>query len=182
MKKFKINSNLLALLVVISLFSGWEYMIIVTAFIWCFCECSQNLKNLTIRAIAIYGGCYLFATLWNLIDGGFGLGVDGLTKFFTILGSYSNSVQMPIELTKYLITPLSAIMDFLGSVVAFIILLVKFRFVVSIITNKPMTGVFSKIQEYINYFVNFANSNLYEDNPQPVQQPTPPVPDQAQMQ
>jgi hypothetical protein len=40
----------------------------------------------------------------------------------------------------------------------------KFKFIVSVVTNRPLTGVFGKIQEYINYFVNFGNSNLYEDN------------------
>ena len=164
MKKFKLNSNLLALLVIISLFSGWEYMIIVTAFIWCFCESSQNLKNLTISAIAVYGGCYLFSVLWGLIYSGFDIGVDALKGFFEIIGSYSTSVSMPVEITEYIINPLTVIMDLLQTIVTFIIILVKFKFVVSIITNRPMSGVFSKIQQYINYFVNFANSNLYEDN------------------
>ena len=34
----------------------------------------------------------------------------------------------------------------------------------SVVTNRPLTGIFGKIQEYINYFVNFGNSTLYEDN------------------
>ena len=54
MKKFNVNANLLALLMLITLFAGWEYMIIVTAFIWVFCESSKNLKDLTIRTIAVY--------------------------------------------------------------------------------------------------------------------------------
>lgn len=165
MKKLKVNSNLLALLVLISLFAGWEYMIIVTAFIWCFCESSQNLKNLTISAIAIYAGCYLFSLLWTLIYDGYGLGVDALEGFFGIIGSYSSDVTMPTELTQYLLNPLAIVMDFLGNVVKFIIILVKFKFVISVVTNRPMAGVFSKIQEYINYFINFANSNLYDEQP-----------------
>lgn len=162
MSKLKVNSNLLAVLVVISLFAGWQYMILVSAFIWCFCETSDNLKNLMIKVIAIYGGCFLFSTLWNLIDGGYELVVDGINGIFKIINSWNTSVMMPKELTQYLLNPLSVVMNFLGSVVKFIVLLVKFRFVVSVIANRPMGGVFSKIQEYVNYFVNFANSNLFQ--------------------
>ena len=169
MKKFKVNANLLALLVIISLFAGWEYMIVVTAFIWCFCESSKNVRNLTIQALAIYGGCYLFTTLWSLIQSGYGLGVDALEGFFGIIGSYSSNVTMPAELNTYLLTPISIVMSFLSGVVSFIVVLVKFKFVLSVVSNKPMTGVFSKIQEYINYFVNFANSNIYEDAPEQAQ-------------
>ena len=49
MKKFKVNENLLALLMFAAMFAGWQYLIIVTAFIWVFCEAGKSLKNLTIK-------------------------------------------------------------------------------------------------------------------------------------
>lgn len=175
MKKFKVNANLLALLMIISLFAGWEYMIVVTAFIWCFCDASQNLKNLTISAVAIYVGCYVFSLLWSIINGAYGVGVEAIEGLFTIIQSYGADVtEVSLKLNQYLISPAGVIMNLLGSVVSLLILLTKFRFVVSIITNRPMTGAFSKIQEYINYVINFANSNLYEDQPAQ-QQPQQPM-------
>ena len=188
MKKFKINANFLALLVIISLFAGWEYMIVVTAFIWCFCESSQNLKNLTISAIAIFAGCYVFMWLWDVIESIYSIGIDSLTGLITILGNYGVDVlELSIKLDKYLVGTLDVVMDLASSVVYLLVLLTKFKFIVSIISNKPMTGAFSKIQEYINYFINFANSNLYEEQQypqqpvqQPVQQPEQQYPQQAQ--
>lgn len=181
MKKFKINANFLALLVIISLFAGWEYMIVVTAFIWCFCESSQNLKNLTISAIAIYAGCYVFSWLWDVVESVYAIGTDSLTGLMTILSNYGVDVlEISINLDKYLVSTLDVIMDLATSVIYLLILLTKFKFVVSIVSNKPMTGAFSKIQEYINYFINFANSNLYEEQQYPQQQPQQPVQPQQQ--
>ncbi|MBQ7104729.1 MAG: hypothetical protein IJN90_02615 [Bacilli bacterium] len=166
MKKFKINANVLALLMLIALFAGWEYMILVTVFIWCFCESSQNLKNLTISALAIYAGCHVFSLLWNIAEGWCLFGTDALEGLFEVLIGWEIDVlEASLNLTKYVIIPIKYAISVIDSLVALLILLTKFRFVVSIITNRPMTGAFSKIQEYINYFINFANSNLYEDQP-----------------
>ena len=172
MKKFNVNANLLALLMLISLFAGWEYMIIVTAFIWVFCESSKNLKDLTIRAIAIYAGCYLFSWFWDIIYSGYSLAVSGVNGLFEILaGMEVDVVEAVTGINKWVLNPVAVVAKVLDSGVSFLILLAKFKFIVSVITNRPLTGIFGKIQEYINYFVNFANSNLYEDQPvQPNQQ------------
>lgn len=176
MKKFKINANFLALLVIISLFAGWEYMIVVTAFIWCFCESSQNLKNLTVSAIAIFAGCHVFLWLWDVVESIYSIGIDSLTGLITIIGNYGVDVlELSVKLDQYLVNTLDIIMEILTKVIYLLVLLTKFKFVVSIVSNKPMTGAFSKIQEYINYFINFANSNLYEEQQYPQQQVQQPV-------
>lgn len=165
MKKFKINANILALLMLVSLFAGWGYMIIVTAFIWCFCECGQNLKNLTISALAIYAGCHVFSLLWSIVQGWCYLGIDALEGFLEVALNWEIiKLDTVADLTK-IIDPIKLIVDLFDSLVVILILLTKFRFVISIITNRPMIGAFRKIQEYINYFINFANSNLYEEQP-----------------
>lgn len=163
MKKLKVNTNLLALVMVVSLFIGWQCTILVAAFIWCFCEVGENLKTLIVRTVAILAGCLLFSTLWNIVTSVYSLGVDTLEGFFKIIGSYATDVTMPEEIYSYLLTPLGVVMSILTALVNFVILLVKFKFVMSVITNRPMTGVFSKVQEYVNYCVNFANSNFYDE-------------------
>jgi len=180
MKKVKVSANILSLLILISLFIGWEYILILTAFIWCFCDTSQNIKNLTIRAIAVYAACYLFTMAWSLVSDGYGLGVEAVEGLFQILASWGVDVlEATANITKYVLSPLGVVVSLLGNVVSFLVLFAKFKFVYSIVTNKPMTGIFGKIQQYINYFVNFATSNLYEDQ-QVQQQPQQQVPQMQQ--
>lgn len=178
MKKIKVSPNLLALLLLMALFIGWEYMIIVTAFIWCFCESSQSLKNLTIKAIAVYAGCYLFSLFWSLFTNGYDLGVSALGGLLEIFASFGLDItELTLNLNKYILNPASVIIELLSSAVSFLIIIAKFKFVVSVITNKPMPNVFGKIQEFINNFLNFATSNIFEEQPtnyqQPAQQPMP---------
>jgi len=176
MKKFNVNANLLALLMLISLFAGWEYVIIVTAFIWVFCEASKNLKDLTIRSIAVYAGCYLFSVLWSLLNGVYNIVIDGLETFLSFIGSIGADsidfslkfVEFTTKLDSYFLTPVDNIVGILASLVSLLILLVKFKFIVSTLTNKPLKGFFGFIQKYIDAVVNFANSNLYEEGQGPV--------------
>ena len=179
MKKFNVNANLLALLMLISLFAGWEYMIIVTAFIWVFCDSSKNLKDLTIRAIAIYAGCYLFNVVWILLTDLYGVAIEGLNTLLYIIANFGvDSAEFSIKLTTYFLTPLDNIVGILGSLVTLLILYIKFKFIVSTLSNKPITGVFGFVQKYINSVLNFANSNLYEEGQGPVAgfaQPAQPV-------
>lgn len=170
MKKIKVSANVLSMLVLVSLFIDWKWMLLVTVFIWCFCESGQAIKNLIIRALAVYAGCLLFGWFWNIIEAGYGLGVEGINGLFSILTNFGADMgEAVININKYVLNPANTIVTLLGSVVSFLITLAKFKFIVSVVTNRPLTGIFGKIQEYINYFVNFGNSNLYEDQ-QPVQQ------------
>lgn len=186
MKKFNVNANLLALLMLISLFAGWEYMIIVTAFIWVFCEASKNLKDLTIRAIAVYAGCYLFNVLWILITDVYDIAIDGLNTLLSIIGNFGAEsaefslkfLEFTTKLNSYFLTPLDSVVGIVGSLVTLLILFIKFKFIVSTLSNKPITGIFGFVQKYINSVLNFANNNLYEEGQGPVAgfaQPTQPV-------
>ncbi len=169
MKKIKVNANILSVVMLLSLFIDWKWMLLVTLFIWCFCESGQAIKNLVIRCLAVYAGCYLFAWFWDIIYSGYNLAVSGVNGIFEILAGMEVDVVEAVNgINKWVLNPVAVVAKVLDSGVTFLILLAKFKFIVSVITNRPLTGIFGKIQEYINYFVNFANSNLYED--QPVQQ------------
>lgn len=165
MKKLKVNANILSMILLISLFAlEWKWIIIVSVFIWCFCESSQQIKNLVIRCLAVYAGCFLFSWLWDIIVNGYGFGVSGLNGLFSILAGFGADMsEVIINVNKYLLDPADIIIKVLGKGVDFVILLAKFKFIVSVITNRPLTGIFGKIQQYIGYFINFGNSNLYED-------------------
>ena len=164
MKKVKASANLLSMIMLVSLFIDWKWMLLVTVFIWCFCESGQAIKNLIIRCLAVYAGCLLFAWFWDIIYSGYQLGVSSIDGLFNILTSFGAEMGEAVtNLNKYVLNPVNIVVNVLGDAVSFLIVLAKFKFIVSVVTNRPLTGIFGKIQEYINYFVNFGNSNLYED-------------------
>ena len=162
MKKLKVNANLLALLLMISLFAGWEYILLVSAFIWICTEDNKAIRDLTIKAIAIYGACVLFSMAWSLISGLVDLGSEGIITIFKVLNSYNSDI-VATDLQRYFLLPLSYIVTYIGMLVTFVILLVKFNFIRSVIMNKPMFGLFGKLNEYVNGFVRFANGNSFEE-------------------
>lgn len=176
MKKFNVNANLLALLMLITLFAGWEYMIIVTAFIWVFCESSKNLKDLTIRTIAVYAGCSLFNILWSLLTGVYDVvikGLDTLLELIATLGAESldfsiKFAEFVTKLNSYFLNPVDSVVAILGSLVTLLILFIKFKYIVSTLSNKPLKGFLGFVQKYIDAVVDFANNNLYEEGQGPV--------------
>lgn len=165
MKKFKINANFLALLILISLFAGWEYIILVTAFIWLFTEENKKLRDLSIKAIAIYGACVLFSMAWTLISGAIDLGSEGILTVFKVLNSYNSDI-VATDIQRYFLIPVGYVVTYIGLLVSFLILFVKFSFIRSVIMNKPMLGLFGKLDEYVNNFTKFANANIYEEDVQ----------------
>lgn len=176
MKKFNVNANILALLMLVTLFAGWEYMIIVTAFIWVFCESSKNLKDLTIRTVAVYAGCSLFNILWNLLTGVYDVVIEALNtllEFIATLGAESLEFSLKFaefvtKLNSYFLSPVDNIVGIVGSLVTLLILFIKFKYIVSTLSNKPLKGFLGFVQKYIDAVVDFANNNLYEEGQGPV--------------
>ena len=165
MKKFKVNENLLALLMFAAMFAGWQYLIIVTAFIWVFCEAGKSLKNLTIKIIALYGACALVLLGWDIINQGITTIFGGLRKFFEMLVSWGVSANLVNGYDDYFYIPICVkLFEILGEVVTLVILVVKFRFILSVISNKEMKGVFFPVQGLLDKIVTFANNNFYEDD------------------
>lgn len=165
MKKLKISANLLAVVMLMALFMGWDYLLVAAIFIYGFCEAGTNLKNLVINVVAVFVGCFLFSTLWTVIYEGYELGLDGINGLFSLLISFGADMgEVTLNLNKYLLTPLGIVMSFLSSAVSFLIVFAKFKFAISVLTNRPMPKVFGKIQEYVNHVGNFIYSNSYEDN------------------
>lgn len=163
MKKLKINNNVLALLMLVSIFAGWQYMILMTGFIWLFCEVTEKVKNLAIKVISIYAGCLLFGMLWDIIVNIWELASEGLLTLFKVIGSYADMTEAIYNVQKYFLNPINYIVEYVGLLVSFVILIIKFKFIKSVVTNSPMGGTFSFVQEYINYFTAFANASSYSE-------------------
>ena len=147
MKKFKVNENLLALLMFGPMFAGWECMIIVVGFIWAFCETGKNLKDLTIKVLALFGACAVTMLAWDVVTQAIITVFGGLRKFFEMLVSWGVSFDL-VDGTL-------------------IVMAVKFKFIYAVITNKEMKGAFFPVQLFLDKVTDFANNNFYEEDKAP---------------
>ena len=165
MKKFKINENLLALLMFGAMFAGWEYLIIVTGFIWAFCEAGKSLKDLTIKVVAVFGACALTMLFWDVLVQGIDALFGGLRTFFEMLVSWGVDYELIEGYDEYFYNPICTyLVSILGNVLAFIVVLVKAKFIYTVITNKEMRGAFWPVQILLNKVLVFANNNFYEED------------------
>ena len=163
MKKIKVNENILALLMFGSIFAGWQYLVIVTAFIWAFCEVGKSLQNLTIKVFAVFGALSIIALGWELIVQGVDMTMGGLDRFFNMLVSWGVDSNLVVNATRYAFTPINLLVEIFGSIVAFLLLLAKLKFIVSMLANKNATTIwpFKGFAEKIEMF---ATNKFYEED------------------
>ena len=163
MKKLKVNENILALLMFASIFAGWQYLVIITAFIWAFCEAGKSLQNLTVKVISVFGALAIIELGWELIVQGVDALFGGFNRLFQMLVSWGVSADLVLTSTQYVFTPIELLVQICTSVVAFLLLLGKLIFIVEIISNKevktiwPFSGFAKKIEE-------FATNHYYEED------------------
>lgn len=163
MKKLKVNENIFALLMFASIFAGWQYLVIVTAFIWAFCETGKSLQNLTVKVIAVFGALAIVDLGWDLIVQGVDMTMGGLNRFFQMLVSWGVSGDLVVNANRYAFTPIDLLVQIFGSILAFLLLLARLKFICEIIANKnadtiwPFKGFANKIEA-------FANNHFYEED------------------
>jgi hypothetical protein len=165
MKKIKVNENILALLLFGAMFAGWEYLILVTAFIWAFCEAGKSLKDLTIKVLAVFGACSLVMLFWDVVVQAFETVFGGLGNFFEILVSWGVDYGLIEGYNKYFYNPVcGSVLETIGSLLTLVILAVKAKFIYSVVVNKEMRGAFWPVQSFLNKILVFANNNFYEED------------------
>ncbi len=163
MKKLKVNENVLALAMFASLFAGWQAMVIVLLFIWAFCEAGNSLQKLTVKVVSVFGAIAVVTLGWSLIVQAVDASMGGLNKFFQMLVSWGVDSSLVLNANKYAFTPIELLMSILESVLNLLLLIVKVKFIFSVLANKnyagiwPVKGIATKIEE-------FANNKYYEED------------------
>lgn len=160
MDKVKVNPKIVAILLLGGLFAGWQYMLLICAFALVFCHKDDEIKSLMIKVLVLLAAVSLFGKLWNLVEMGYSLGVDGIKGLFTILGSINADITLPLWLSQYILIPLGTIISWLGQAVSFLIVLVEFNFILATIMGNSMPKPFSKIDEYMTKFTDFISDKI----------------------
>lgn len=162
MTKAKVNPGLAAVMVVASMFAGWQTLLIVSVLLLLFCELDEKVKTIMVRVITFMAGLALFTMCWNLIVEGIGVGTKSLGGAFDVINDYLE-VGSKIDTTKlnsYLINPVNRITNIADGIVSFLITLAKFAFIIALLTGKKAkdNAISTKINGYVTKFVNYVNS------------------------
>lgn len=162
MSKVKVNPGLAAVMVVASMFAGWQTLLIVSVLLLLFCELEEKVKTIMVRVITFTAGLALFTMCWNLIVEGIGVGTKSLNSVFDFINSFL-AVENKIDtssLQTHLINPINIVVGVADNIVSFLITLVKFGFIVMILTGKEAKKNFisEKINGYVTKFVKYVNN------------------------
>lgn len=166
MGKVKINNNVAALMIVVSIFAGFETLLIVTALMAIFCDMNDKIKPLIIKVISFMAGLALISLGWKLISNGVDLVFDLFENIIKIINSYlsySSKINITDFETKF-VSPVKIIVSSIGTIISYLILVFKFGFIISVVSGKAMkeTAWTKKVNKFISKFVNFSNS--YNEN------------------
>lgn len=162
MNKLKINNGLAAIILLASLFAGWQTLLLVVILMLIFCELNDKIKNLMISVVAFFAGLTLVSLAWSLISDGIDLAFNGIESIVSVINSYlsiSNRIDI-INLQAKFITPVKTIVTFLDSGVSYLILFTKFAFIVSVLAGTTMkeNPFNKKVSEFIQKILNFTNN------------------------
>lgn len=162
MTRVKVNPGLAAVMVVASMFAGWQTLLIVSVLLLLFCELEEKVKTIMVRVITFTAGLALFTMCWNLIVDGVGVGTKSLSSVFDFINSFL-SIENKIDtssLQSHLINPINIVIGVADNIVSFLITLVKFGFIVMVLTGKQAKKNFvsDKINGYVTKFVNYVNN------------------------
>ncbi len=157
MDKVKINSGLASIMIVASIFAGWQTLLLVVLLMFLFCDVEDKVKDVAIRVITFYVGYYIVSLGWDVIVNCANLVLRAINSFVTTFNSYVDPVDYLIA-TK-ITAPISLVIDIASGVVSIMFILVRIGFVISVLTNKPASQntLVKKINEYVAKALNYVN-------------------------
>lgn len=176
MNKVKINSGLASIMIVASIFAGWQTLLLVVLLMFLFCDVEDKVKDVAIRVITFYVGYYIVSLGWDVIVSCANLALRAINSFVTTFNSYVDPVDYLIA-TK-ITAPISLVIDIASGVVSIMFTLVRIGFVISVLTNKPASQntLVKKINEYVAKALNYVNSVVV--NSQATNAPVAPIQNQ----
>jgi len=170
MNKLKINTGLAAVVMLGCLISGWSTLLIVVVLMLIFCDINDAVKQLMVRVVTFYLGITLFSTAWGLIVDGVDLVISSFDKFIDIINSYLTDPIDVYKLELYLLSPISKVVSLVDEVVSYLLVFVKFSFIIAVLGNNNLKDNFivQKLNIFVNKVISYVNSfDLMQNNSQP---------------
>ncbi len=160
MNKIKINSGLASIMLVASLFAGWQTLLLITILMFGFCEVEERVKDVAVKVITFFVGFTIVSVGWDIIVNGIGVVTGGIDSLVDMINSYLDPIDV-INANK-LIAPIIALKNIASSIMSVLFMIVKLGFIISILTGKSGSKnvLSSKIDEYVNKALNYVSGNV----------------------
>lgn len=160
MNKIKMNTGLASIMLIASLFAGWQTLLLVTLFMFIFCEVEEKVKDVAVKVITFFVGYTIVTTGWNILMSGIGVATGGVTSVVSAINSYLDYADQ-LDATK-LVGLISAGKSIVDGIVSIMFSLIKLGFVISVLTGQPSkkNSMSAKIDEYVNKALNYVSGNV----------------------
>ena len=171
MEDSKNYSRVYSLILIVSIFAGWQAMLLVSALLLIFGKVDEDVKKVIITVICFAAGIALFNVFWDLITDGVALVIKAVETIVDFLNSYLDKPIMLLKLRQYLFNPIEIVLGFLTSALSYAITFMRFCFIIALLAGKTMKSnfIFDKISGFVDKFTNFANGIYNNQNVQMTQ-------------
>lgn len=161
MEENKMNTGVFAIIIIALIFAGWEATLIVSALLLIFGKLDDKRRNILISVLTFVVGITLFRLCWSLLIDGVNLILNSLENLLGFISSFLSDPISTYGLNKYLITPVTKLLNIASDVVSYAITVFKYLFAISLLTGKNLNNnfLFNFIYKYIEKAINFVNQN-----------------------
>lgn len=183
MGKVKVNSGLASVIVLASLFAGWQTLLIVVALLLLFCDMDEKVKGIIVKVVSFYAALALVSLGWGLITDLVDLIIESLDKLIAVVNGYldyANRIDIT-KLTAYVLNPVSSLVDIADGIISYLLVFAKFAFIIAVLGNKQVkeNPIIKKINEFVEKVVAFINNievgNVAQETPTSVATNSAPV-------
>ena len=160
MSKIRMNTGLASIILVASIFAGWQGMLLAIILLFAFCDVEDTVKNVAISVITFYVGYTIVSVGWDIIVAVVNAIISAVSGFAELFNTYVDPIDY-ISVTK-IVAPVSYLMDIADDVVSIMLTLAQITFVIAILSGKPAkkNALTDKIQEYVNKAINYVTGSI----------------------
>ena len=165
MTKLKINYGLASLMVIASMFAGWQTLLLVVILLLLFCDIDEQLKNVITKVVTFFIGYTLITMIWSLIVQGSDVllnSIDNILKTINSYLSYGNQIDVS-KIHSYFINPVSYLVTIVDDILSYVFIIIKVLFIIDTLRNKNIkdNAISVRIRKYTDNALNFISKINY---------------------
>lgn len=164
MGKIKINPNFASLMILVSLFAGWTYLVWVLLFVFLLMEDNEFIKKMAISVVALLAACMLVEYGWDLIEGLIYFVKDAIYGIFDIILVIDKTVKTPEFIITIFENIIPIITKIIGSLISLLILFTKLSFILNTLANKQNKNFMGPVNKYLELVTKFVLEKIDGNN------------------
>lgn len=164
MGKIKINPNFASLMILVSLFAGWTYLVWVLLFVFLLMEDNEFIKKMAISVVALLAACMLVEYGWDLIEGLIYFVKDAIYGIFDIILVIDKTFKTPEFIITIFENIIPIITKIIGSLISLLILFTKLSFILNTLANKQNKNFMGPVNKYLELVTKFVLEKIDDNN------------------